>query len=106
MLLREQGSTDNDIGPRTSKYSSPPEEPDSRILKGYCGAKGIGDLGPFHIKPMAHAEEEEMSEDEQRKSKPPGYAAEDDLVLGRPRSRKGEVPRHQGESSRASQWKA
>ena len=72
----------------------------------YCGAKGIGDPGPFHIKPMAHAEEEEMFENEQRKSRLPRYVAEDDLVLGRPRSLKGEVPRHQGESPRASQWKA
>ena len=101
-LLREQGSTGHDIGPRTSKSSSPPEELDSRILRGYCGVKGIGDPGPFHIKPMAHAEEEEMSKDEQRKSRPPGCAAEDDLVLGRPRSQKGEVPRHQGESPKAS----
>ena len=67
------------------------------------GAKGIGDPGPFHIKPMAHAEEEEMSEGEQRKSRPLGYAAKDNLVLGKPRSRKGEVPRHQGESLKASQ---
>ena len=105
-LLREQGSTGHDIGPRTSKSSSPPEEPDSRILRGYCGAKGIDDPSPFHIKPMAHAKEKEMSEDEQRKSRPPGCAAEDDLVLGRLSSQKGEVPRHQEESPRASQWKA
>ena len=75
-------------------------------MRGYCGAKGIGDPSPFHIKPMAYVEEEEMSEDEQRKSKPPGYAAKDDPVLGEPRSRKGEVPRHQGESPRGFQWKA
>ena len=67
-FLGEQGSTGYDIGPRTSKSSSSPEKPDSRIFRGYCGAKGIGDLGLFHIKSMAHAEEEEMFEDEQRKS--------------------------------------
>ena len=93
-LLGEQDSTGHDIGPRISKSSFLLEEPDNRILRGYCGAKGIGDLGPFHIKPMAHVEEEEMSEGEQRKSRPPGYAAEDNLVLGKPRSRKGEVSRH------------
>ena len=37
-----------------------------------CGAKGIGDSGPFHIKLIAHAKEEEMSEDKQRKSRPLG----------------------------------
>ena len=105
-LLGEQGSTGHDIGSRTSKSSSPPEESDSRTFRGYCGAKGIGDLGPFHIKAMAHAEEKEMSKDEQRKSRLLGCNAEDGPVLGRPRSRKGEVPRHQGESPRASQWKA
>ena len=95
VLQREQGSTGHDIGPRTSKSSFLLEEPDNRILRGYCGVKGIGDPDPFHIKPMAHAEEEEMSKDEQRKSRLPGYAADDDLVLGRPRSRKGKVPHHQ-----------
>ena len=104
-LMGEQGSTGHDIGPRTSKSSSLPKGPDSRILRGYYGAKGIGDPSPFHIKPMTHAEEEEMSEDEQRKSRPLRYAVKDDLILGRPRSLKGEVPRHQGESPRASQWK-
>ena len=30
----------------------------------YCGAEGFGKPGPFHIKPKAHAEKEETSEDE------------------------------------------
>ena len=30
-----------------------------------------------------------MPEDEQRESRLPGYTAEDDLVLGRPKSQKG-----------------
>ena len=47
-----------------SKSSSPSEDLDSRILRGYCGAKGSGDTGPFDIKPKAHAEEEEVLEDE------------------------------------------
>ena len=34
------------------------------ILRGYCGAKGSKDSGPFHIKPKAHAKEEELPEDE------------------------------------------
>ena len=71
-----------------------------------CGAKGFDDLGPFHIKPKAHTEEEEMSVDEQRKSKLPGYTAEDNSVLGSLRSRKGKVSCHQGQSPRASQRKA
>ena len=62
----------------------------------YCGAKGSGDLGPFHIGPMAHAEEEEMFEDEQRESRLLGYTTEDVPILGRPRSRKGKAPCHQG----------
>ena len=43
-----------------------------------CGAKRFGDFGPFHIRPMAHAEEEEIPEDEQRESRLLGYTAEDD----------------------------
>ena len=87
--IGEQNSTGHDIGPRTSKSSSPFEELGSRILRGYCGAKGSRDSSPFHIKPKAHADEEEMLDDEQRESRLPGHAAEDDPVLGRPKSRKG-----------------
>ena len=53
------------------------------------GLKDLAKLGPFHIKPKAHVEEEEMSEDEQRGSRLPGYTTEDDPVLGRPKSQKG-----------------
>ena len=62
-------------------------------MRGYCEAKGSKDSDPFHIKPKAHAEEEEMPEDEQRESRLSGYTAEDDLVLGKLKSRKGKVPR-------------
>ena len=68
VLTREQDPTGHDIGLKASKSSFPPEEPNNKILKGYCEAKGFGDSDPFHIKPLAHVEEEEMSEDEQRKS--------------------------------------
>ena len=64
-----------------------------------CGAKGSGDPGSFHIRPMAHAEEEEMFEDEQRESILLGYTAEDNLVLSRPKSRKGKAPHCQRQSS-------
>ena len=105
-LIREQDSTGRDIGPRTSKSSSPPEELESRILRGYCGAKELGDPGPFHIKPEAHAKEEEMSKDEQRRFKLPRYVAKDNPILNKPRSRKEKAARHQGQSPRASQRKA
>ena len=103
--IGEQNSTGHDIGSRISKSSSSSEESGSRILRGYCGAKGSGDSGPFHIKPKAHAEEEEMSEDKQREPRLPRYTAEDDPVLGRPKSRKGKAPRCQRQSPRASQRK-
>ena len=47
-----------------SKSSSPFEDPDSKILRGYYGAKGSEDSDPFDIKPKAHIEEEEVPEDE------------------------------------------
>ena len=62
--IGKQDSTGHDVGPRMSKSSSPSEDPDSRILRGYCGAKGSGDSGSFDIKPKAHAKEEEVLEDE------------------------------------------
>ena len=68
-----------------------------------CGAKGSKDSGPFHIKPKAHAKEEEMLEDEQRESGLPGYTAEDDPILDRPKSQKEKAPRRQRQSPRGSQ---
>ena len=102
-LIGGRDPTGHDIGPRTSKSSSPPEEPDIRILKGYCGAKGFGDLGPFHIKPMTYAKEEEMSEDEQRESRLPGYTTKNDPILSRPKLQKGKAPRCQEQSPQGSQ---
>ena len=71
----------------------------------HCGAKGSRDSDPFHIKPKAHAEEEEIPEDKQRESKLLGYTAEDDPVLGKPKSQKRKTPRRQRQSPRASQRK-
>ena len=39
------------------------------LLKSTCGAEKFDDPGPFHIKPKAHVKDEEMSEDERRRSK-------------------------------------
>ena len=61
-----QDLTSHDKGPRTPKPFSPPEEPDSRILRGYCGPKEFDNPTPLYTKPNAHSEEEEMAEDEQR----------------------------------------
>ena len=80
--------TSHEEAPKTSKPSSPSEEPNSKIFRGYCGAKGYDNPGPFHIKPKAYAEEEEMSEDEQKRSKLLEDVTEDNPVLGEPRSRK------------------
>ena len=97
-----QDLTSHDESPRTSKPSSPSEKPDSRVLRGYCGAKESGNPGPFYIELKVHAEEEEMSEDEQRRSELPGDIVEDNPVLGKPRSRKEKAARHQGQSPRMS----
>ena len=81
-----QDLTSHDKGPRTSKSSSLFEEPDSRILRGYCGVKEFGHPGPLYTKPKAHAKEEEMLQDERRSSKLPRSIAEEDPILGQPRS--------------------
>ena len=93
-----QDSTGHDIGLRKSKPFSSSKEPGSRILRGYCGTKGFRGSDPFHIKPKAHAEEEEMPEDEQRESRLPGYTVEDDPVLGKTKASKGKAPRSQRKS--------
>ena len=69
------------------------------------GLKDLAKLSPFHIRPKAHAEEEEMPEDEQMESRLPGYTAEDDPDLGRPKSQRGKAPCYQRQSIRASQRK-
>ena len=69
---------------------------------GYWGTKGFRDFGPFSIKPKAHAEKEEIPEDEQREFRLPGYTVKDDPVLGRPKSQKGKKPRRQRQFPRAS----
>ena len=76
------------------------------IIKYHCGAKEFGNPGPFHIKPKAHTEEEVMSKEERRRSKLPGDVAEDNPVLGNPRSRMEKAVRYQEQSPRASQGKA
>ena len=78
--------TSHDESTRTSKSSSPSEEPDSRILRGYCGVKELSNPDPFYTESKAHAEEEETPEDEQREPKLPRDIAEDNPVLGQPRS--------------------
>ena len=98
--------TSHDESPRTSKPSSSSGESDCRVLRGYCGAKDSGNPGPFHIKPKAHAEEKEMSEDEQKRSELLGDVVKDNFVLGKPKSRKEKVARHQGQFPKASQAKA
>ena len=59
-----------------------------------CGAEKFGNPGPFHIKPKAHAENGEMSEDERRRSKLAGDVAEDNPILDKPRSRKEKAAHH------------
>ena len=51
-----------------------------------CGVKEFGNPVPLYTKPKTHAEEEEMLEDERRKPKLPSNIAEDNPVLGQPRS--------------------
>ena len=81
-----QDLASHDIGPMSPKPSSLSEEPDSRILRGYCGVKELSNPGPLYIELKAHAEEEEMLEDEQRKSKLTTDITKDNPVLGQPRS--------------------
>ena len=47
-----------------------------------CGVKEFGHPRSLYTKPKAHAKEEEMPEDEQRKSKLPSSIAKDNPILG------------------------
>ena len=74
--------TSHDESPRTSKSSSPSEDPDSRIFRDYCRDKELSNPNPLHTGPKAYAEEEETPEDEQKKSKLPRDIVTDNSVLG------------------------
>ena len=50
-----------------------------------CEVKEFGHPDSLYTKPKAHAEEEEMPEDEWRKFKLPSSIAEDNHVLNQPR---------------------
>ena len=78
--------TSYDEGPRTSKSSSSSKESDSRILRGYCGVKELSNPGPLYSEPKAHVEEEEKPKGEQKESKLLRDIAEDNPVLGQPKS--------------------
>ena len=67
-----------------------------------CGVKEFGNSDLFHIKFKAHVKEEEMSENERRRSKLSGDVAENNPFLSKLRSRKekewhalkGSIPGH------------
>jgi len=52
----------------------------------HCGVKEFGNPDLPYTKPKTHAEEEKMPEDKLRKLKLPRNIAEDNPVLGQPRS--------------------
>ena len=60
------------------------------------GPKNLVTPGHFISSPKAHAKKDEMSEDERRRSELPRDVAEDNPVLGKPRSRKEKAASHQG----------
>ena len=62
--VRKQSSIDRVIGPRMSKSYSPSEIPNSRILRGYCGAEGSGCPGPFRIISLMAQPRKKTSEDD------------------------------------------
>ena len=74
-------------------------------MRGYCGAEGLGNPGPFHIKPKAYAKEEEMSEDEQGRSKLLGDIVDDNPFLGKPKSWKEKAAHPQRQPPQASPTK-
>ena len=67
------------------------------------GPEGPRSFGPFHLKPKAHAKEEEVLEDERRESKLPECTTEDDPVLVRLKSREKKAPHRPRTSTRGLQ---
>ena len=48
-----QDVTSHDRSLMLPKPSSLSKDPDNKILRGYCGARELGDLGPLYTKPKA-----------------------------------------------------
>ena len=48
-----QDVTSHDRRLMLPKPSSLSKDPDNKILRGYCGARELGDLGPLYTKPKA-----------------------------------------------------
>ena len=69
------------------------------------GLKDLAKPSPFHIKPKAHAEKEEMFEDELGRLKLLRGVTEDHPVLGQPRSLKGKAAHPQTQPFQSSQTK-
>ena len=61
---RRQSPINCVIGSGMSKSSSPFEVPDSRILRGYCGAEGPGYPGLFRIISLRAQPRRKTSEDD------------------------------------------
>ena len=55
-------------------------------MKGYYGVKELSSPGPLHTETKAYVEEEEKPKGEQKESKLLRDIAEDNPVLGQPRS--------------------
>ena len=83
-----QDLTSHDRGPMSPKPSSLSEESDSRILRGYCGAKELSNPDPLCTGPKARTEEGKMPDDARRKPKHSRDDAENDLVLSTPDPRR------------------
>ena len=66
------------------------------------GPKNLVTPAHFISSPKTHVEEEEMSEDERRRSELPGDVAEDNSVLDKSRSRKEKAAHHKRQSPRPS----
>ena len=62
------------------------------------GPEGSTGFDPFNPKPKVRTEKEEVSEDGRRESILPECTAEDDPVLGKPKSQDRKVPRHPRQS--------
>ena len=67
------------------------------------GLEGSRGFGPFHFKPKAHAKEEEVPKDKWRESRLRECTADDDPVLGNPKSQERKAPRCPRQSSWGSQ---
>ena len=92
--MRKQDSTGHDVGPRTSKSSSPSEDPGSMILRGYYRARRF-----YRIRPIQSQAQGSCQEGRSVRGRTKGIHTARMYYRGQPCPRQAKITRQEGATS-------